>query len=205
MGKLIVFEGIDGAGKTTQIKLLAEWLNQILISPKVAMTQQPGGTLLGNRIREILLNPDLDICDRAELLLFAADRAEHCKHIRKWLNDGVIVICDRFTASTVAYQGYGMGIDLKIIKQINQIATDGLTPDLTIFLELDVETALSRMSNNDRIEQRGLDFYKRVHDGMWWCFHNSYENESGKNHHIDARNSVDTIASEIREIVKTII
>lgn len=205
MGKLIVFEGIDGAGKTTQIKLLAEWLNQTLISPKVAMTQQPGGTLLGNRIREILLNPDLDICDRAELLLFAADRAEHCHQIKRWLNDGAIVLCDRFTASTVAYQGYGMGINLELMSRINLISTNGLKPDLTIWLDLDVETALSRMSGNDRIEKRGLEFFKRVHYGMSLCQKCDSEREPEKHYIIDARNSVDAIAAEIREFVKTAI
>lgn len=205
MGKLIVFEGIDRVGKTTQIKLLAERLNQNYPSQKVITTNQPGGTKFGKELRNILLNSDYDICYRAELLLFAADRAEHCHQIKRWLNDGAIVLCDRFTASTVAYQGYGMGIDLELISRINLLSTNGLKPDLTIWLALDVETALSRMSGNDRIEKRGLEFFKRVHYGMSLCQKCDSEREPEKHYIIDARNGVDAIAAEIREIVKTII
>lgn len=163
--KLIVFEGIEGCGKTTQIHLCYQWL-QSLNAP-VILTHEPGGTELGKDIRELLLNKPL--YKTTELLLYAANRAQHTEEILKpALATGKYVLCDRFTDSTIAYQGYGRGIDIDSIHQVNQIATNGLKPDLTIWIDVDVETGLSRKLKQkrlDRIEEEAIDFHDRVRLG----------------------------------------
>jgi dTMP kinase len=170
-GKLIVFEGVEGAGKTTQIYQTAAWLEtQIDRDRAVMITREPGGTKLGQQIRQILLD-DVDNCvsDRTELLLYAADRAQHVETlIRPHLDRGDIVLCDRFTDSTIAYQGYGRGFDLAEIDRINLIATGGLQSDLTLWLDLDVTIGLERVSlrgKPDRMERATLDFHQRVRQG----------------------------------------
>jgi dTMP kinase len=179
-GKLIVFEGVEGCGKTTQLQRSHHWL---LTSGQVAklqsenrikdliMTREPGGTTLGGGIRQLLLSPTQDpICDCAELLLYAADRAQHVDELlRPRLAEGVMILCDRYTDSTIAYQGYGRGLDRSLIDQLNEIATGGLQSDLTIWLDLDAELGLTRTQKrgaNDRIEQADLDFHRRVQQGF---------------------------------------
>lgn len=179
-GKFIVFEGIEGSGKTTQIGYLQRWLEQTLAQSSlsdypsgVIVTRQPGGTSVGQKIRQVLLEPTAGaegLTSRAELLLYAADRAHHVERIlMPALKTGHLVLCDRYTASTVAYQGYGRKLDLNLIKTLNTIATGGLTSDLTLWLKLDVATGLSRIGargETDRIEQAGLEFHRRVHEGF---------------------------------------
>lgn len=170
-GKLIVFEGGEGGGKTTQIKRLSLWLKQILSVP-IMVTREPGGTQLGLGLRQLLLNQQSEegIADRAELLMYAADRAQHVEScLRPALANGAIILCDRFTDSTVAYQGYGRGLDLTLIHQLNEIATGGLQSDLTLWLDLDVELGLARTKARgevDRIEQADLQFHHRVREGF---------------------------------------
>lgn len=178
-GKLIVFEGVEGAGKTTQILASSAWLQGIHGSDRsVIITRQPGGTKLGQKIRQLLLD-DLDVFggvdsveiihEMTELLLYGADRAQHIATvIQPQLDLGNIVLCDRFTDSTIAYQSYGRGIDRTSIERVNNLATSGLKSDLTLWLDLDVELGLERVSGRgkpDRIERASLDFHRRVQQG----------------------------------------
>ncbi|NEO83448.1 MAG: dTMP kinase [Spirulina sp. SIO3F2] len=168
VGRFIVFEGVEGAGKTTQIRLTAAYLqNQVNVS--VQVTREPGGTKLGQSLRQLLLH-DSPMNDRTELLLFAADRAEHVQTVlQPALDQNTIVLCDRYTDSTLAYQHYGRGIERQVIEQLNTIATGGLTSDLTFWLDLDVSTGLGRSQKNisgDRIERADVDFHQRVQAGF---------------------------------------
>ena len=143
-GLFITFEGGDGCGKTTQINLLDEYLRSK--GYKTLLTREPGSKGLGVKLREILLNYDGDVSPVCESFLFLADRAQHVDCIIKpALEEGTIVLCDRHTDSTVAYQGYGRGLDLAQIHRLNNIATSGLKPDLTIVLDVDVETSQKRV------------------------------------------------------------
>lgn len=169
-GKLIVFEGGEGAGKTTQIRRSHDWLKGFLPSGyTVKITREPGGTELGQEIRTLLLG-DYNPGDLAELLLYAADRAHHVEQdLKPALANNTIILCDRYTDSTVAYQGYGRGIDRKLIAELNEIATQGLESDLTLWLDVPVEIGLLRAQNRgkrDRIEQADLAFHQRVRHGF---------------------------------------
>lgn len=169
-GRLIVFEGGEGAGKTSQIQATAVWLHtQIAPDLPILTTREPGGTALGQALRHLLLHGEA-MSDRAELLLFAADRAEHVSQcLRPALAQGAIVLCDRYTDSTLAYQHYGRGLDLAMIEQLNAIATGGLTSDVTFWLDVAVKTGLERSQQRgkrDRMEQADLAFHQRVRDGF---------------------------------------
>lgn len=169
-GKLIVFEGIEGCGKTTQLERSRHWLTTIQ-EADVIPTREPGGTPLGGEIRKLLLHSDDEpIHDRTELLLYAADRAQHVEQfLRPHLERGALILCDRYTDSTIAYQGYGRGLDLNLIDQLNQVATGGLQSDLTIWIDIDVELGFERMKQRgkrDRIEQASIEFHQRVRMGF---------------------------------------
>jgi dTMP kinase len=202
-GKFIVFEGVEGAGKTTQLQQTADWLQSCDSDRKIIITREPGGTELGKKIRQLLLEDlDSDLDNRTELLLYGADRAEHVESvIRPHLDRGDLVLCDRFTDSTVAYQGYGRGFDRSEIDQINQLATGGLQSDLTIWLDLDVEIGLGRVLSRgkpDRMEQANLDFHQRVRQG-YQALANIYPNRIVR---IDANQSTLIIQAEIQAILK---
>jgi dTMP kinase len=168
-GKLIVFEGVEGCGKTSQIQLTQEWLQSFQTS--VVVTRQPGGTELGSYLRKLLLETGSDsIVDKTELLLYAADRSQHVEQVIKpSLRDGAFVLCDRYTHSTIAYQGWGRGLDINLIHQLNTIATSGLESDLTLWFDVDVEIGLARKRGGgdifDRIEKETIDFHRRVQQG----------------------------------------
>lgn len=165
-GLFITFEGADGCGKTTQIKLLDEYLRGK--GYKTLLTREPGAKGLGVKLREILLNYDGEVSPKCESFLFLADRAQHVDCIIKpALEEGVFVLCDRHTDSTVAYQGYGRGLDLAEIHHLNNIATGGLKPDLTFVFDVDVETSQSRVgAEKDRMESAGIEFFERVRQGF---------------------------------------
>jgi dTMP kinase len=167
-GKFISFEGIEGTGKSTQARLLQQSL--LGLGYEVILTEEPGGTLISLRIREILLSVDhMNMKPLTELLLYNAARAQHIEEvILPALNRGAVVITDRFTDSTFAYQGYGRGIDLKLLGSIDKIATNGLRPDITMLLDLDVETGLKRnrrINKTDRLELEDVEFHQRVRKG----------------------------------------
>jgi dTMP kinase len=172
-GKLIVFEGVEGAGKTTQMQGLIHWLQaNCFLRVGLVATREPGGTELGRGLRHLLLKQDAGevVSDRAELLMYAADRAQHVETcLKPELSKGTIVLCDRFTDSTIAYQGYGRGLNLNLIKQLNEIATNGLESDLTLWLDINVEAGLARVRARggcDRIEQADLKFHHQVQQGF---------------------------------------
>ncbi len=166
----VTFEGPEGGGKTTQIRLLAGWLRQQ--GCEVLTTREPGGTRIGDAVRAILLNPDhVEMRAEAEILLFSAARAQLVGEvIRPHLQRGGVVLCDRFADSTLAYQGYGRGLDLAALRMITGFATAGLTPDLTICLDLSVAEGLRRKQGGalaewNRMEREEREFHERVRAG----------------------------------------
>ena len=164
---LITFEGIDGSGKTTHIKLVSKYLDDLSIGYR--MLREPGGTILSERIRSILLDPALEISPVAELLLFNAARADLVeKVIKPELAAGKIVLCDRFYDSTTAYQGYGRELNIDSVQLCNRAATGGLKPDLTFYLCVPMELSDRRIKrkNADRIENSGTSFYEKVDNGF---------------------------------------
>jgi dTMP kinase len=168
-GVFISFEGIEGTGKSTQAKLLAEYLRGK--GHRVTQTMEPGGTRISLKIRELLLSPDSKEMEHiTELLLYNAARVQHIKQvIEPALERGEIVITDRFSDSTVAYQGYARGLDLKLIDSLDVIATNKLRPNITILLDIDVKTGLVRnkaLNKRDRLELEDISFHERVRKGF---------------------------------------
>jgi dTMP kinase len=173
LGKLITFEGIDGCGKSTQMRLLEQYLTERGVA--VVSTREPGGTELGSKVRSALLDGGRGSVEPlAELLLYAADRAQHVRQvIMPALAEGKLVLSDRFYDATTVYQGYARGFDLQLVNQLNELATGGLKPDLTLLFDLDVETGLKRTSRRgdetgmtaarpDRLDQEPVEFHERV-------------------------------------------
>jgi len=165
----ITHEGPEGCGKTTQAQLLAEAFERAGL--KVRLTREPGGDPVSEGIRAVLLNgPDHSVVDRAELFLYLAARAQHTERvIRPALQDGFTVVCARYADSTVAYQGYGSGLDLDLVRRMNSFATGGLVPHLTLLLDIDVETGLRRSAAADqwnRMERKAREYHERVRRGF---------------------------------------
>ncbi len=205
-GRFISFEGGEGCGKSTQIKLLSERLRECGI-PVIA-TREPGGTPLGEKIRSLLKeyyeNPP---CSRAEVLLFLAARAQLVDNlIKPQLERGVWVLSDRFCDSTFAYQGYGRGLDLEILRVANAFACDGLMPEKTFLLELDEASALRRIrkreqdtkTSSDRIEKAGEEFHLKLKRG----FDELARQSPGRFVRIDAGGTVEEVGSEIWNSIK---
>ena len=200
-GKFIVIEGIDGCGKTTQIEEISRWLPTSGLmgeNSKLIKTREPGGSLLGKKLRNLILdnNKNNKPSSLAELLLYSADRAEHVsKIIGPELEKQNWVISDRFADSTLAYQGYGRNINLDIIKNIESIVCQGTKPDLTIFLEISAEESVLRRKNliPDRMEAEGINFLQKVNEG----FKLIAEEKNWKV--ISATQTIDTISREIKE------
>jgi len=168
-GRFIVLEGVEGAGKSTQVRLLCERFEARGI--RVVRTLEPGGTAVGLRIRRILLDPELTAMDAlTELFLYSAARAQHVREvIRPALEDGCTVICDRFSTSTLAYQGYARGLDRNLIHQLDEIARDGIEPDIVLVLDLTVRDGLTRNADagkRDRFELESIRFHEKVRDGF---------------------------------------
>ena len=196
-GLFITFEGADGCGKTTQIQLLNKYLLQE--GYKTLLTREPGAKGLGIKLREILLNYDGEVSPNCESFLFLADRAQHIDCIIKpAINEGVVVLCDRHIDSTVAYQGYGRGLDLDKINYLNSIATSGLKPDLTIILDIDVESSMKRVGQNkDRMESAGVEFFNKVRTGY-------LEIAKKEPKRVKVINSSDTIENIHKQVVELI-
>ena len=196
-GLFITFEGGDGCGKTTQIELLDKYLRER--GYKTLITREPGAKGLGTKLRDILLNYDGEVSSVCESFLFLADRAQHVDCIIKpAVKNGVIVLCDRHADSTVAYQGYGRGIDLEKVHYLNNIATGGLKPDLTVVLDVDVETSMQRVGKEkDRMESAGIEFFERVRRG----FLEIAKNEPERVKVISSSDTIENIHKKIKALV----
>nr|WP_251025018.1 MULTISPECIES: dTMP kinase [unclassified Exiguobacterium] len=192
----ITVEGPDGSGKSTQLQLLVENLKQK--GYDIVVTREPGGTTVGNQIREVLLSPDHhEMTPRVEMMLYAASRAQNVEQvIRPALERGAIVLCDRFIDASIAYQGYGLQYDLDQIRSLNEWATNGLTPDLTFLFDLNPERASARMKDRgqlDRIESRDHAFHERVYAG----FQTLLKQYPERIVRIDADQSIECIQDEV--------
>ena len=200
-GKFIVFEGIDGSGTTTQCKLLASYFREVGIS--FIHTREPGGTPAAEKMRNLVLDPALgDIAFRAELFLYAASRSQHVEElIRPALGRGDMVICDRYIASSLAYQGHGRGLDLDVIRQVNELAVVGCMPDLTVYLDLPQEVARQRRDQRggaqDRLEQAGERLQEKVAQG-----YRQIAKEDPSAMVFDACLEKDQLAKNIREALR---
>lgn len=165
-GKFITFEGSEGSGKSTQIELVHQYLKGL--GKPVIFVREPGGVVISEKIRDILLDVKNEgMCDETETLLYMAARAQLVHEvIAPALKSGKTVLCDRFLDSTVVYQGYGNGVDLKFIKDVGRIVTKGITPDLTFIFDIDAEEGLKRIKRaKDRIEQRAVSYHQKVQNG----------------------------------------
>ena len=191
-GLFITFEGADGCGKTTQLKLLAEYLTQK--GYEVVITREPGAKGLGEKIREILLNYEGDVSDRCESFLFLADRAQHIDMIvNPAVEAGKIVLCDRHTDSSVA---------LERIKRLNEIAVNGRHPDLTLIFDIDVETSMRRVGQEkDRMESAGTEFFNRVREG----YLEIAKQEPKRVKVLDASKSIDEIHADVIKLFEELL
>lgn len=208
-GIFLSFEGIDGCGKTTQLESMARRLRAAGCEPVIA--QEPGGTRLGNRIRALLLDAaNAELQPIPELLLYFASRAQNIAEvIRPALEAGRVVLCDRFTDATAAYQGYGRGLGLQAVRQIEEIACRDVKPDLTFWLDIDPETgvARARRRNNarngeeSRMEQEGREFYAKVRQG----YMEIHQAEPRRVRRIDAAGSVEDVARRIDEAAASVL
>ena len=196
-GYFITFEGADGCGKTTQLELLADYLKEK--NKEVIITREPGAKGLGEKIREILLNYDGEVSDRCESFLFLADRAQHIDMIvNPAVEAGKIVLCDRHIDSSVAYQGYGRGLDIEQIDRLNMLATNGRRPDLTLVFDIDVETSMKRVGKEkDRMESAGVEFFNRVRKG----YLELAKQEPERIRVLDATKSIEEIHNEVVKII----
>ena len=196
-GLFITFEGADGCGKTTQLNLLEKYLKDKGLD--VIVTREPGAKGLGEKFREILLNYDGIVSDRCESFLFLADRAQNIDTIVKpAVSSGKIVLCDRHIDSSVAYQGYGRGLDIQQIKNLNTIAAGGMLPDLTLVFDIDIETSLSRVGKNkDRMESAGVEFFNRVRYG----YLDIARKEPDRVKVIDSSDTIENIHKKVLELV----
>lgn len=204
-GKFITFEGPEGCGKSTQIKLLSEALTKE--GRSVLTTREPGGTDTGEEIRKILMNPEhVELTDLTEVFLYEAARAQLVNEvIIPALDSGQTVLCDRFSESTLAYQGYGGKISVEWIQKIDQMARGGLSPDLTLFIDVNPEVGLKRARASekeiDRLEEKDLEYHKRVYQG--------YLELAKKNQDrikvVDGRKDIQEIHQEILKMAKEIL
>jgi dTMP kinase len=202
--KLITFEGIEGSGKSTQIKLVAEYLIEKKVS--LIVTAEPSGTDIGRKIGRILFNREhYNMCAETEIFLFCAARAQHVREIiMPALKQNKVVLCDRFSDATYAYQGAGRGLDKKFIKLINDYSSMLLKPDLTLLFDLPVEIGLQRAternnrlenpSSADRFEKENMDFHRRIREG----YLSLLKNDPDRFRLIDANRDIDTIQEEVR-------
>lgn len=200
-GLFVVLEGIEGAGKTTQHRRLARWLEEGGRSHRAV--REPGGTPLGERIRDILLSwRDEDVSAESELFLLLAARSAFVRTVvRPALESGEVVLADRYELSTLAYQGYGRELDLDVVRSANRLATGGLRPDLCVLLDVEVEEGLARRrregGDDDRIEAAGLEFMRRVREG-----YRSLARADERVERIDGSGSAGEVQGRIRELLR---
>jgi len=196
-GFFIAFEGGEGAGKSTQTELLSKCLADEGFS--VVVTREPGGTPTAEKIRSVLLDPTItDMPDQAEALLFAAARADHATNlIRPALENGSIVICDRYLESSVAYQGYGRNLGGTYIRELSEWATQGLLPDFTVYLDVPAQVSIERRNGTDRMEIQSLDFHMQTQQ----AFRDLAKNSQAAHIIVDATLPIDGIAGLISTAV----
>lgn len=195
-GIFITFEGIEGSGKSTQLELLCDYVASRGID--YVRTVEPGGTMIGEEIRKILLSVEHSgMTSLTELLLYASSRAQHVGEVIKpALQEGQVVVCDRFSDSTIAYQGFGRGLDMDLIAQLNAMCTDGIIPDITFLLDIDVETGLKRnrtANKIDRLELEAVAFHTKVRDG----YLSLMEKEPGRIRLVNSNKTIEEIADSI--------
>lgn len=192
----IVLEGIDGCGKSTQVQLLAEWLTAA--GHSVVVTREPGGTALAESLRAIILDAETPCSARAELMLILAARAQHVAElIKPALQQGAFVISDRFSLSSLAYQGYGRGLALEDIRIADAVARDGISPALTLWLDVPLTQVLARIGERaDRFEGEGREFLQRVIDG----YSALAENETTI-YRLDGTASADEVTEQIQKLL----
>lgn len=200
-GKFITFEGCDGCGKSTQLRLLSEYLTREGI-PHI-FTREPGGGKISEQIREILLNgKNSEMTDECEALLYASARMQHLSdRVIPALNEGKLVVCDRYVDSSLAYQAYGRGMDREFIESINKLALEKYAPDLTVFIDLTPEEAFLRKhgaDENDRLEQAGMEFHRRVYQG-YQAVAKAYPNRVVS---IDGRQTPQEIFTQVVAVLK---
>ena len=196
-GLFITFEGADGSGKTTQLNNIKTFLEEKGFD--VVVTREPGSLELGQKIRNILLHYDGVVADRCEIFLFLADRAQHVEtFIKPAIQEGKIVLCDRHTDSTIAYQGYGREQDVELLKNLNEIAVNGLKPDLTMLFDVSTETAQERVgSEKDRMESIGIEFHRKVRNGYLELL----KENPDRIKLINANNSIETVFEDTKNII----
>lgn len=196
-GLFITFEGADGSGKTTQLNNIKTFLQEK--GYDVVVTREPGALDIGQKIRNILLHHDGVVADRCEMFLFLADRAQHVEtFIKPAIENGKIVLCDRHTDSTIAYQGYGRGQDIELLKKLNSIAVNGIVPDLTLLFDVSTETAQTRVGNEkDRMESAGIEFHKKVRAG----YLELQKENPNRIKLINANNSIETVFADAKNII----
>lgn len=200
-GLFITLEGADGCGKTTQLNLLKEYLTSR--GYEIVVTREPGGKGLGEKLREILLNYDGEVSDRCEAFLYLADRAQNIDTIIKpAINSGKIVLCDRHTDSSVAYQGYGREQNIDNINMLNELAVNGVHPDLTIVFDIDTETSMARVgAEKDRLESAGIEFHKRVRNG----YLEIAKKNSQRIKVVDASQTIEDVQRDVIKIVEEVL
>lgn len=200
-GKFITFEGCDGCGKSTQLKMLSEYLTENGI-PHI-FTREPGGGKISEAIREILLNgKNSEMTNECEALLYAAARMQHlADRVEPALREGKLVICDRYVDSSLAYQAYARGLGVEFVTQINDYAMKAYRPDVTVFIDLSPEEAFKRKhgaDENDRLEQAGMEFHKRVYEGYKTVAKNDPERVAC----VDGRQTPDGVFADVLRILK---
>ena len=197
-GLFITFEGGDGCGKSTQLELVKKYLEEKGL--ETLTTREPGSVGLGQKLREVLLHYDGDVASRAEAFLFLADRAQHIEKIVKpAIAKGIIVLCDRHTDSSVAYQGYGRGENIEQINMLNNLATQGIKPDLTLLFDVSTEVAQTRVGNEkDRMESAGIEFHKKVRQG----YLEIAKQEPQRIKVIDSNLTIEEVFEQVKKIIK---
>ncbi len=196
-GLFITFEGADGCGKTTQFNKVANFLKEK--GYDIITTREPGALEIGQKIRDIVLHHDGIVSDNCEMFLFLADRSQHMDTlIKPSIEAGKIVLCDRHIDSTIAYQGYGRGKDIQRLTELNNIATRGYKPDLTIVFDVDTDVAQTRVgTEKDRLESAGIEFHKKVRNG----YLELAEKEPERIKVVNANNSIDNVYNDTKTII----